>query len=174
MLDERAKAEARLVDEVFKLAPRFAARAIENKERKSWMARATPYLIGVILVQVALGFTEWFRPFAVNGIPVLFAFSLAVLAVTRWAGSLPGLFCAAASILTAKLFLIPDVFQVSTTAGVAKFYGITVGLIAIAMARPARFDRQLWRRLCRIKEAIRNTRSSSTAWPRFSSLIRNS
>jgi len=175
MLDAHAEAEARLIGEVIKLAPRFAARVTAGRRRKKWSGgAAVPYLISVIAIQAALAFTEWYRPFSVDGIPCLFAFALAVMVVTRFAGSLPGLFGAALALITIKFFFIPPVFQMPTALGGAKFWGITVGLIAIAIARPGRFDHHLWRRLCRIKEAIRNTRSSPTAWPRFSSLIRNS
>jgi hypothetical protein len=177
MTNESAEAEERLVAEVSKLAPRFAARVTADQEpAKRQAARAAPYLIGFILAQTAAAFTEWYLPVpgVVTGIPALFAFSLAVMVATRCGGSLPGLFCAATSIIAVKLFFFPPLFKMSIDVAASKFYGISVGLIAIAMARPAPFDRHLRRRLRRIKEAIRSTRSSSTALPRFSSPIRNS
>ncbi len=178
MLDDRDRAESRLIAEVTKLAPRFAARAIKEDERNGGLSRiamsARPYLISVILVQAALAFTEWEQPFIRDGTPALFAFSVAVLGATRLFGILPGLFSAIATIVTVKLFFIPPFFEVAIAAGASKFCGISVGVIAIAMARPTSFDNHARRRLRRINEAIRNTRSSSTALPRFSSLIRNS
>jgi K+-sensing histidine kinase KdpD len=175
MLNEHAEVEARLIAEVIRLAPRFAASAIASKHRKGWMSRAAPYLIAVVMVQLALAFTQWYRPLAGDGIPSLYAFSLAVLAATWIGGRRLGLFCASLSLIMAKLFFFPPLFQITIEAGSRnRLFGITVGIIAIAMARSSFFDNHGRRRLRRIKEAIRNTRSSSTAWPRFSSLIRNS
>lgn len=175
MLDEGTKAEARLVGEVIKLAPRFVARVTSDRHPMKWAAStAVPYLISVIASLAALAFTGWERPFSGNGIPCLFAFSLAVAAVTRGVGPLPGLVGASVAIITAKLFFIPPLFQMTSDAPAAKFLGLTVGLTAIALARPTSFDNHMLRRLRRIKEAILSTRSSSTAWPRLSSPTKNS
>ncbi len=178
MLDESALAEARLITQITKLAPRFVAKVLEENQRGR-MARiaiiARPYLISAIAVQLALGATEWLRLDAGDGIPTLVAFTMAVTGVTRFVGILPGLFCAATSIVTTKLFFVPPLYYLSIDAGASnRFGGIAVALIATALARPAYFDDQIWRRLRRIKEAIRNTRSSSTGLPRPSSPMRNS